>query len=49
MPGLANLIQSGRYKLPVKVEVLGKGFKTIDQGIDKLMKGVSCTEYVVTL
>ena len=49
MPGLANLIQSGKYKLPAKVEVLGKGFKTIDQGLDKLMKGVSGTKYVVTL
>ena len=49
MPGLADLVQSGRYKLPVKVEVLGEGFKTIDQGIDKLMKGVSRTKYVVTL
>ena len=49
MPGLASLVQSGRYKLPVKVEVLGKGFKTIDQGLDRLMKGVSCTKYVVTL
>ena len=49
MPGLGSLVQSGRYKLPVKVEVLGKGFKTIDQGLDKLMKGVSGTKYVVTL
>ena len=49
MPGLTNLIQSGKYKIPVKIEVLGKGFKTIDQGLDKLMKGVSGTKYVVTL
>ena len=49
IPGLANLVQSGRYKLPVKVEVLGKGFKTINQGIGKLMKGVSCTKDVVSL
>ena len=49
MPGLASLVQSGRYKLPVEVEVLGKGFRTIDQGLDKLMKGVSGTKCVVTL
>ena len=49
MPGLANLVQSGKYKLPVKVEVVGKGFTTIDQGLDKLMKGVSGSKYVVTL
>lgn len=49
MPGLASLVQSGKYKLPVKVEVLGKGFNTIEQGLEKLMKGVSGTKYVVSL
>ena len=49
LPGLVSLVQSGKYKLPVKVDVLGKGFKTIDQGLDKLMKGVSGTKYVVSL
>jgi NADPH:quinone reductase-like Zn-dependent oxidoreductase len=49
MPGLASLIESRKYKLPVKVEVIGKGFDTIEQGLDKLMKGVSGTKYVVSL
>ena len=49
MPGLASLLESGKYKLPVKIEVLGKGFSTIEQGLDKLMKGVSGTKYVVSL
>jgi len=49
MPGLANLVQSGKYKVPIKVEVLGKGFDTIGQGLDKLMKGASGTKYVVSL
>ena len=49
MPGLASLVQSGKYKLPAKVEVLGNGFSTIEQGLDKLMKGVSGTKYVVSL
>ena len=49
MPGLASLVQSGKYKLPIKVEVLGKGFDTIEQGLDKLMRGVSGTKYVVGL
>lgn len=49
MPGLANLVQSGKYKLPIKVEVVGKGFETIERGLDKLMKGVSGTKYVVSL
>ena len=49
MPGLASLLQSGKYKVPAKVGVLGKGFSTIEQGLDKLMKGVSGTKYVVSL
>ena len=49
LPGLVSFVQSGQYKLPVTVEVLGKGFKTIDQGLDKLMRGVSGTKYAVTL
>jgi NADPH:quinone reductase-like Zn-dependent oxidoreductase len=49
MPGLASLIENEKYKLPFKVEVIGKGFDTIEQGLDKLMKGVSGTKYVVSL
>ncbi len=49
VPGLASLVQSGKYKLPAKVEVLGKGVNTIEQGLGKVMKGVSGTKYVVNL
>jgi threonine dehydrogenase-like Zn-dependent dehydrogenase len=49
MPRLASLIESGKYKLPVKVEVIGKGFDAIERGLDKLTKGVSGTKYVVSL
>lgn len=49
VPALAILIESGKYKLPIKVEVLGKGFDTIEQGLEKLKKGVSGTKYVVSL
>ena len=49
MPGLANLVQSGKYKVPIKVESLGKGFNNIGQGLEKLKKGVSGTKYVVSL
>ncbi|MCJ1319763.1 hypothetical protein MMC15_005099 [Xylographa vitiligo] len=49
MPGLANLVQSGKYKLPVEVEVVGKGFNSIESGLDELMKGVSGTKYVVSV
>jgi threonine dehydrogenase-like Zn-dependent dehydrogenase len=50
MPGLASLIEKGKYKLPVKVEVIGNGFDAIELGLDKLMKeGVSGTKLVVSL
>ena len=49
MSGLVGLVEDGKYKLPVKVEVLGKGFQTIDQGLDKLKRGVSGIKYAVTL
>jgi len=49
MPGLATLVQSGKYKLPIKVEIIGKGFESIERGVDELMKGVSGTKYVVGL
>ena len=49
MPSLTNLVESGKYRLPVKVEVLGKGFDAIEQGLDKLKEGISGTKYVVSL
>ena len=47
MPSLAGLVQDGKYKLPIPVDVIGKGFETIEKGLDMLMKGVSGTKYVV--
>ena len=49
MPGLAKLYQSGKYKLPVKVEVTGKGLDSIEPALDRLMKGISGCKYVVSL
>jgi hypothetical protein len=49
IPGLASLVQSGKYKLPVRVEVVGKGLESIERGLDKLIKGVSGTKYIVSL
>lgn len=49
MSGLASLMLSAKYKLPVNVEVVGDGFDAIEQGLNKLMKGVSGTKYVVSL
>ena len=47
MSSLTSLIESGKYKVPIKVEVLGKGFDAIEQGLDKLKEGVSGAKYVV--
>lgn len=47
LPALASLIQSGRFKLPNKVEIVGNGPTGIQQGLDKLMKGVSGAKYIV--
>ena len=49
MPTLTNLVESGKYKVPIRVEVLGKGFDAIEQGLDKLKEGISGTKYVVSL
>ena len=49
IPALASLIESGKFKLPNKVEIVGKGFEGIEQGLDKIMKGVSGAKYVVSL
>ena len=47
--GSGRLVQSGKYRLFIKVEVLGKGFGTLEQGLDKLMRGIRGTKYVVSL
>ena len=49
MPALADLIESGKFKVPISVEVLGKGLDAIEPGLDKLMKGVSGTKFAVSL
>ena len=33
MPTLTSLVESGKYKVPIRVEVLGKGFDAIEQGL----------------
>lgn len=50
LPGLAELIESGQFKLPTNVEVVGEGFEAIQSGLEKLMKGgVSGNKYVVSI
>ncbi|KAJ5127181.1 hypothetical protein N7448_007960 [Penicillium atrosanguineum] len=50
LPGLPNLIENGQFKLPIDVKIVGEGFRAIQSGLDKLMKGgVSGTKYVVRI
>lgn len=50
MPALAQLVESGKFQLPTKVEVIGKGFDAIQPGLDRLMKGgVSGNKFVVSI
>ena len=46
---LSQLLEDGRYKVPIEVEVVGKGYEKIAQGLDQLLKGVSGLKYAVTL
>lgn len=46
---LGKLVDEGKYKLPVPVTVVGKGFEAIGQGLETLKDGVSGTKLVVTL
>lgn len=46
---LAQLVEEGRFKVPVKVEVVGEGLESIEGGLERLMKGTSGTKLVVSL
>ncbi|KAI3335277.1 GroES-like protein [Ustulina deusta] len=48
MKYLAKLVEEGKYKLPVKVQVVGKGFQAIEGNLDSVMT-VSGTKLVVTM
>ncbi|KAK3322686.1 hypothetical protein B0H66DRAFT_639070 [Apodospora peruviana] len=49
MSRLAELVEAGNYKLPLRVEVVGKGLEAIPNGLEKLRDGVSGTKLVVSL
>ncbi|KAK6197228.1 hypothetical protein LQW54_010797 [Pestalotiopsis sp. IQ-011] len=49
MPYLARLVDEGKYTLPVKVEVLGKGWDKIDVGLARYPVGVSGAKMIVSL
>ncbi|KAK1833554.1 chaperonin 10-like protein [Podospora conica] len=50
MRGLGELMEGGRWKLPVEVEVVGKGLESIAGGVQRLREGgVSGKTFVVSL
>ncbi|KAJ2998731.1 hypothetical protein NUW58_g225 [Xylaria curta] len=48
MKNLAKLVEEGKYKMPVKVDVVGKGLQTVQGSLDKVMK-VSGVKLVISL
>lgn len=46
---LGELIESGKYQLPVPVTIVGKGYDAIGEGLETLQTGVSATKLVVSL
>ncbi|KAK0718479.1 putative alcohol dehydrogenase [Lasiosphaeria miniovina] len=49
MSKLVDLVDEGTFKLPLQVQVVGKGLDGIGPGLEKLKAGVSGTKYVVSL
>lgn len=49
MAALADLVSQQKYKLPIQVQNAGRGFESIEPGLELLKKGVSGTKLVVTV
>lgn len=49
MSALAKLAEDGKFKAPLKIEVVGNGLESIGGGLEKLKMGVSRTKLVVSL
>jgi hypothetical protein len=48
MQYLRDLLEAGRYKVPLKVEVVGEGLQAIEQNLDKVPH-VSGTKLVIRM
>lgn len=46
---LGDLLEQGKFKMPVPATVVGQGMDKIGGGVAQLMKGVSGTKLVVSL
>lgn len=49
MARLVDLVEEGKYKLPLEIEVVGRGLDEIGAGLEKLRGGVSGSKLVVGL
>lgn len=49
MKALGKLVEEGSYKVPVRVEVVGRGLEAIAGGLEKLRSGTSGTKLVVVV
>jgi NADPH:quinone reductase-like Zn-dependent oxidoreductase len=49
MTKLVDLVDAGKFKLPLEIEVVGKGLDVIGGGLEKLKSGVSGKKLVVSL
>lgn len=49
LAALGQILEEGKYKLPIAVTVVGQGFDAIGDGLQTLKKGVSGTKLVVRL
>jgi NADPH:quinone reductase-like Zn-dependent oxidoreductase len=49
MLALENLLEEGKYKLPLPVKVVGQGFNVIMEGLDLMRKGVSGEKLIVAI
>ncbi|KAK3368605.1 chaperonin 10-like protein [Podospora didyma] len=49
MRKIIELAEQGKFKLPLKVQVVGKGLDAIGAGLERLKEGVSGTKLVVSL
>ena len=46
---LTELVNQGKYKVPVRVKTVGHGLEAIAKGLDELKGGVSGTKLVVSI
>lgn len=49
MPALTQLIDEGKYRLPVRVKSVGNGFEAIPKGLEELGPGVSGTKLTLSV